>query len=588
MNEDRISLRDALVRAALPLAALAAMVTLGSREVDPVGAAETAYLALLATAGLLAVAFLAPAPAWEAGVGAALATTIVWALPAGPGRGAAVVLLLVAALAVAAARRLSPHPRPLSRQRERGEQPKNFFALLPSPAGGRGAGGEGFLLPLALGLQILLRGSELLFQPQASLRTLVALLALPTAGAIATAMLARRHGALALIAAGTALLLAPGWNVAATLGLIALAAGDVIARPNAGRITKSIAVLVMLAPIAWSPGPGIAAAAAALVVARPKEGPFVALAAAAGLAVAASRDSGWSSSVWVPFLLLAPALFPERSRPWGAVAGLALALAVPRIPDLSAMAAPLALLALGGGSPLPAGREGVGVRGLWTATLLAATCLLAGYPWLRAEPLHDSLGFFGLAPAPFAAIVAIAAAGALALLARLRLSPAVLAAGFLFLAACVQIPTPGISLLPQATAVVVDATHPTWAAALGRRSVETIVLESSLSNGAGLANGTVVAIMRLRGGDGRTSEWPLRAGIETGEWAARRPDVAASSVLRSPQPWISWVAGDFFGQRYRSLWTIDNPGPFTTLSIERSPGLPSQVSLAVHLLEVRK
>ena len=104
VNEDRISFPDALVRAAVPLAALAAMAALAHYEVDPVGRAETVYLAVLATAGLLAVAFLAPPPAWELGVGATLATTIVWALPAGPGRGAAVVLLLVAALAVAAGR----------------------------------------------------------------------------------------------------------------------------------------------------------------------------------------------------------------------------------------------------------------------------------------------------------------------------------------------------------------------------------------------------------------------------------------------------------------------------------------------------
>jgi len=582
VNEDHFSLRDALVRAALPLAALAAMAALASREVDPMGAAETAYLALLATAGLLAVAFLAPAPAWEAGIGAALATTIVWALPAGPGRGAAVVVLLVTALAATAAR--SPHPRPLSHERERGEQQENAFALL------------GITLPLALGLQVLLRGSELLFRPQVNFRMLVALLALPAAGAVATAVLARRYGPLVLIAAGTAVLLAPGWNVAATLGLIALAAGDVLARPDAGRITKVAAVLAMLAPIAWSPGPGIAAAAAALVLARPKEGPFVALAAAAGLAVFAISDPGWLTSVWLPFLLLPAALFSRRDRLWSAAAGLALALAVPRTPDLSALAAPLALLTLDGGAPLPVGGGamggGSGVRSLqaaWTATLLASTCLLASYPWLRAEPLRDALSLFGLAPTPIAAVVAVAGAEVLALVARLRLrlSPAALAACILFLAACLHIPPPDTSLLPPATAMVVDAAHPAWNAALGRRSVRTVVLESSLSNGAGLANGTSVATVRLRGGDGRTSEWTIRAGIETGEWAARRPDVAAASVLKSPQPWISWVAGDFFGQRYRSLWKIDAPGPFTALSIERSPGLPPEVSLAIHLLEVR-
>ena len=104
VNDDRISFPDALARAAVPLAALAAMAALAQWEVDPVGRAETVYLAVLATAGLLAVSFLAPPPAWEAGMGATLAVTIVWALPPGPGRGAAVVLLLVGALAVAAGR----------------------------------------------------------------------------------------------------------------------------------------------------------------------------------------------------------------------------------------------------------------------------------------------------------------------------------------------------------------------------------------------------------------------------------------------------------------------------------------------------
>ncbi|HYU35216.1 MAG TPA: hypothetical protein VEW48_23945 [Thermoanaerobaculia bacterium] len=459
MNADRISFRDALARAAVPLAALAAMAALASREVDPVGAAETAYLAVLATAGLLAVAFLAPAPAWEAGVGATLATTIVWALPPGPGRGAAVVLLLVAALAVAAGRRF-PHPRPLSRERERGEQQENVFALLPSPARGRGAGGEGFLLPLSFGLQVLLRGSELLFQPQVNLRTLVALLGLPVAGAAATAVLARRYGPAALAAAGAALLLAPGWNVAATAGLVALAAGDLIAR--------------------W-------------------RGAILATAVLAGA-----------------FLLR------------------------PGVPDLS-MAAGLLALAV-----LYLGRKILAVTAVAIAALLLTTALLASYPWLRSEPLQEALGLF------------------------------------------VHIPTPGTSLLPPATAVVVDAAHPSWRVAVTGKSVDTVVLDSSLSNGAGLPNGTPVATVHLRGGDGRIYGWVVRAGQDTGEWAARRPDVAAASVLKSPPPWLSWVAGGFFGQRYRSLWNVDSPGSFTELSIERNPALPPQVSLALHAVEIRK
>ncbi len=69
MNDTPLSIRDALARTAVPLAALAAMAALALREVDAVSGAESWYLAILSTAVLLAAAFLARAPAWEAGLG---------------------------------------------------------------------------------------------------------------------------------------------------------------------------------------------------------------------------------------------------------------------------------------------------------------------------------------------------------------------------------------------------------------------------------------------------------------------------------------------------------------------------------------
>ncbi len=493
MNEDRIPFRDALIRAAVPLAALAAMAALAYYEVDPVGRAETAYLAVLATAGLLAVAFLAPPPAWEAGVGSSLAVTIVWALPPGPGRGAAVVVLLVAALAVAAAR--SKDLKDLKDLKDDKESIRGGLSL-GSFKSFRSF--RSFFL-LALGLQIFLRGGELLFQPELNLRTLVVLLAFPTAGAVATAMLARRHGPAALVAAGAALLLAPGWNVAATAGLVALAAGDLIARRMGG---------------------------------------LLATAAVAGA-----------------FLLM------------------------PGPADLSAAAGPLAWLALS----MKWSRASLAI---WVASLLAATALLASYPWLRAEPLRSAIGLFVPPPGWPILLGAIVLLGSLEAWRGPRFATGA-AAVLVFLALALQIPTPGTPLLPAATAVVVDAAHPKWKTDLGARRAGAIVVESSLSNGTGLVNGTPVATVRLRGRDGRISEHILRAGVETGEWAARRADVAAASVLRSPPAWISWVAGDFFGQRYRSLWTVEAPGPFAELSVERNPALPPQVSLALHGVEVR-
>ncbi|MFY9826977.1 MAG: hypothetical protein WAM82_36835, partial [Thermoanaerobaculia bacterium] len=212
------------LRLLVPLGALAAMAAFSGRDTMAGATAEGLYLAVLAAATLLPAGWLAPEPAVELGLGAVLATAAVWSLPPGPGRGAAVVLALAATLAVAAARRLSA---------------PSSEGLAP-----------GVAIPLALGLQALLRG-ELLLAPVLTVRLLVALLVLPVATALAVTMLTRRHGAvLPLIAAGTALTLAPGFNVATTLAFLALAAGDALARQDLGRPARAGALAVVLAPVA--------------------------------------------------------------------------------------------------------------------------------------------------------------------------------------------------------------------------------------------------------------------------------------------------------------------------------------------------
>ena len=268
----------------MPLAALAAMASFAGREVDPFGAAESGYLAVLAVAVLIPVGFLARWPASELGLGSVLATAAVWALPRGPGRGAVVVLVLAATLAVAAGRRLL-----------------------------RGGTGLEVLIPLALGVQMLLRG-DLLFDPSVSLRTLVALIALPVAGALAVWVLSRRHGmVLALIAGGTAVALAPGFNVAATLSLIALAAGELLAREDLGWPVKLAAWVALLAPILWNPGPGVAAAVCGLALWRPGIALALAVPVTAGLGWMFQQPWAlmWRQIAW--FSLLVPAaLVPER------------------------------------------------------------------------------------------------------------------------------------------------------------------------------------------------------------------------------------------------------------------------------------
>lgn len=591
MNDTPLSLRDVLARVAVPLSALAAMAALALREVDPVSGAESWYLAILSTGVLLAAAFLARAPAWEAGIGAMLATAVVWALPAGSGRGAVVILLLLGVLAVAAARRLALlRTPPPDFAREEASDHQDLFDL---PLG--------VTVPLALGLQVLLRGGELLFQPQANVRTLVALLALPVAGAAATSLLAQRHGLRALFAAGAVLVLGPGWNVMATLALVALAAADLADRPRTGRITRALAALAVLAPIAWEPVPGLATVMAALVLLRPKQG-WILLAALALAVVFAFLDDGWMEDKSLPFLIVPGSILAANNRLLAGLVAFLLAFFVPLTPDASAMAGPLALMALAMPS-LASEREeyraGRKIQAVWTVLLLGATALLASYPWLRSEPAWEALTLFGLGGMKWDAVVLLVLL-ALALLARfagrrgIPFSPAALTAGLLLVAGWIHLPATGTLLLPADTALVVDAARPRWQAPLDGQQVRALVIESSLSNGAGLDNGTAIATVRLRGEGDQSEAWVLRAGVDTGEWAARRPDVAASSLLKSPAPWISWVAGDFFGQRYRVRWvperaSFSSPlaGPFTELVVERNPGLPPEVSLAIHRVEVR-
>ena len=572
-----------MLRILVPLAALAAMASFAAREIEPSGAAESAYLAVLATAVLLAVGFLARWPAIELGLGATLATAAVWSLPSGPGRGAAVVMVLMAAVAVAAGRRLLSEP-PLSRR-------------LGGEAGREGVGGVRalqILIPLALALQFLLRG-ELLFEPALSFRTLVALIALPVAGAAAVAVLSRRHGpAFALIAGATAIVLAPGFNVASTLSLLALAAGDLLAWEDLDWRVKAAAWILLLAPILWEPGPGLAAAICALALWRPQIALALAVPVAAGLGW--FFQTPWEAMArqlaWLPVLLPA-ALVPERQRLEPFLTAVLIAATVPQVPDLSTLAAPLGLAALGlrrsGAFTVP--------QRVWTGALLGGTALLASYPWLREEPLAEALSLLGLPPGPvlaaWVAAVFLALAGLGAWMGRgwsepLRSSRlAGLAAACVVLALLVGLPAPGKILLAPEEPVVLDAAHPAWEAPIPVAPVRSVVLESNLANGAGLAHGTPVATVHLRDSRGRTVAWTLRAGEDVGEWAARRQDIARTGA-RSPQAWISWVAGDFFGQRYRCRWRLPQPERYVQLRIERAPAAPAGLELALYQLEVRR
>jgi hypothetical protein len=233
---------------------------------------------------------------------------------------------------------------------------------------------------------------------------------------------------------------------------------------------------------------------------------------------------------------------------------------------------------------------------VWTGALVFGACLLAAYPWLRPAPLADLVALLG--PARAVAAGAVALALALELGAAFFSWPVRRSAGVagltLFLALLLRLPPPGTRLLRPEQAVRLDAASPVWETALPEGPLSGLAIESVLTNSAELPAEAPVATVRLLDGDhggGPPLAWTLRAGRETGEWAARRPDVVRETIAAGkpvPAPWMGWVAGDFFGQRYRALFTLPAPHRFTRLRIERLPGLPPDLAIAVQQLEIRR
>jgi hypothetical protein len=581
-----ISISRTAARFALPLASWWAIAAFARRDAIASGAAEGAYLALLAAAVLLAVSEIAPWPAPELGIGALLAAAVVWALPPGPARGTVFLVVLTAAFLTAACRRL------LGAEAREG---------LPF----------GAYAALALGSQFLLRG-HLLFAPERTLKTLVALLVLPLLGAAAVALTARREGlGPTVTAAALSLLLAPGWNVSSTLGWVALAATVSLARRESDGKERLAAFAVLLAVVLKAPAPGLVAALCGLALVRPLVA--LPLAAAAflglfpGMGLLRSFHGAFETATQALWAVLAvPAiLWPERER-WGrAAVALLLAAAVVPIPNLGVLAAPFALAGLAAGR-----RPAVAIpQRLWAGVLLGACALLASYPWLRPTPLPVALGLVGLAPGwlPLLALAGVLAA--LALLYRSFFSRegrvardardaregrpaaadfhgAMLAAVAVFVAAALHLQPTGRPLLTPEIPVLLDASRPVWQATPDdSRAASHIAVESSLANAATLSAGTPVAKVEWLGAGGRREEWTLRAGLDTGEWAAQRPDVRESGRPVARGAWVSWVSDGFFAQRYRCRYSTARPFRPLLIRIERDPRLPVEVSLAIHQVE---
>jgi hypothetical protein len=103
-------------------------------------------------------------------------------------------------------------------------------------------------------------------------------------------------------------------------------------------------------------------------------------------------------------------------------------------------------------------------------------------------------------------------------------------------------------------------------------ATERVRVVSSLVDAAAVPQGHVVATLHVRLASGRGEfAFPLRAGVETAEWAWDRPDVRAAVKHARPEPAESWPvpAEGFAGHHYAADLAL--PGPYFVDGVRLEP-----------------
>lgn len=93
-----------------------------------------------------------------------------------------------------------------------------------------------------------------------------------------------------------------------------------------------------------------------------------------------------------------------------------------------------------------------------------------------------------------------------------------------------------------------------------------------LTNSVGVSQGTPVASVVARLASGREIALPLRAGVETAEWAHDRPDVKRAVAHARASIFESWPAGGFEGHRYVAVLSLPGRYLLDGLRLERDQG----------------
>lgn len=519
----------------LPFSAWAAIHFFAASVDDRLIRAEGLFLAPTVAALVAVLLGVAPRPRLEAPAVAVLATAVVWSVHTLSTPAAAIGVMVAAALTVAVARRLAADGWELD---------------LPA------------LCALGVGLQILLRPELFLAGPSLVSRLLVWLL-LPLTGAVATFALQRTASSGGLLAAVLAVVVGGGWSPSVVLSIAAAAAASWALTTEAGH-RRLVTVVWPIAAVAF-----------------------------AGLLFIGVRG-GWPGgpeSMTLLALLLPTLAWSALQHPRRVLPLLVVALAA-----LAALPAPTALVPVlaFAGLALPRRRPLLAAQGAWSAIVIATALLLAGYPWLRDAPVVDALSLFGgegleAAAVAIAAALALGAATVWSRSRRLaaRVAPeAVLALALL--AVAVHLPPTGTPLVTEP--VVLRAEETRWTGTVPTaRGVRTVVVDSYLTYATKLPAGAPVARVTLEKDGRELAAWTLRAGRDTGEWAARRPDIAADPAFTPAPGWIAWVQPErhFFAQRHRARLIADMPVAAAEVTIERTVA-DDDVELVLTHVETRR
>jgi Bacterial membrane protein YfhO len=144
-----------------------------------------------------------------------------------------------------------------------------------------------------------------------------------------------------------------------------------------------------------------------------------------------------------------------------------------------------------------------------------------------------------------------------------------------------QVPTAALAAAPDADGlgdeidVVVEEPRPHLFAVPFTRTTEVRIV-SFLAGAAAVEQGRIVAECVARLADGHEIWVPIRAGVDTAEWAWERPDVREVVRHQKPEIYRSYPAGEgFSAHQYRGVLRLPGRFAVTALRFRAWPGAPA-------------